>query len=172
QGQSAPNPAQPLGRYHKAVELAIGSAVDQHQVGLELPGIEAVVAKERLAERGLRGREPEGEAPVVLEDEAGKAGAEHAHAVEYDERLVIGERRHSGIAAVAVGRRLQQPAREAPSRHLRRRALSAPGGGGSDPPAPAPSSLPRPAPRGCPRTDRGGPWWRSRRRCRSGRWCA
>lgn len=29
-------------------------------------------------------------------------------------------------------------------------------------PAPAPPSLPAPARRGCPRTDRGGPWWRFR----------
>ena len=72
----------------------------------KLVGIEAIVAIEGLAQRRLRGGEAEGEVRIALQDELGEAGAEHAHAVEHHQRLVVGKGRHGriGCGSCRVGR--------------------------------------------------------------------
>ena len=57
--QAATTPPRRAADHGDAVELAVGAAVDQHEIGLERLGVEAVVAEQRLAERRLRGGEAE-----------------------------------------------------------------------------------------------------------------
>ena len=173
-GQQPRGTAETPAHLGDAVELGVGAAVDQHEVGFERLGVEAVVAKERLAERRLRRRQAKGES----RRRASARTAPSPCTARTRRRTRSGLcRRESGAPAdrcgscrAASGRAAGTGWRRPPCLTLRGR--SARGGAGSDRPARWPSWPRRPARRGCRRRDRAGPWWRSPSRCRAGRWCA
>ena len=80
------------------------------------------MAVERLAERRLRRGEPNSERLVAFQDELGEPRAQHAHAVEHDERLVVRERRNGRVGAIAVGHGFGQAPRGAGGARLARHA--------------------------------------------------
>ena len=167
----------PPRRRHTAVdgvELGVGAAVDQHEIGLERLGIEPVVAEQRLAERRLRGREAERERRCRASARTAPSREHSTHTPSNTiSALSSGKRRH------AAGRRdsCRAASRRAAATGWRRghrvtlRGRSARDGAGSGRPARSPSWPRRRARRGCRRRGRAGPWWRSRSRCRSDRWC-
>src|SRR5436190_9321055 len=120
--ERAPGPAEALRHDGDGVELGVGAAIGQHQVALELVRVEAVMAVERLAERRLRGGEPNSQRLVAFQDELGESRAQHAHAIEYDERLVVRERRNGRVGAIAVGHGFGQAPRGAGGTRLARHA--------------------------------------------------
>src|SRR5262245_10333965 len=104
-----PGTAKLAGDGGDGVELDVRAALDQHEIGFERLRVEAVVAKERLADQRLGGGETECEVRIPLQNEAGKARAQHAHAVEHHECLVVGKRGHVGVGTIAIGRGLREP---------------------------------------------------------------
>ena len=57
---------------------------------------------QRMADVRLRRQQPIARLPIVREDEANPARAEHAIAVEHDDRMIVGKFRNRGIATIAV----------------------------------------------------------------------
>jgi hypothetical protein len=90
----APRPAQLPGDACKRVALAVGVAALDQQHRFERLDIESVVTEQRLPERRLGGRELDRSARVLIGDEAHGARAQHAHAVEHQQRARVVEPRH------------------------------------------------------------------------------
>src|SRR5262249_55876119 len=109
--EKPPSPAKTPADRGDRVELGIRDAVEEHEIGRQRFGLEAVVAKERLADWRLRGRQAEGKVAITLQDETSQARTQHAYAIEDDESLVVGKVRDGRIGAVAVGRTRRQALR-------------------------------------------------------------